>query len=137
MADSKRKPAKKRAKKIGSPSALLEAVLGDKLPDTEATESMKRIVYKYTNCGAWIVFDEKGITVGSIVEGVDQGTDSHELEYPFTIDEYNAALQEVEDEASSIWNETHGCDDCGDLNEFGSRSINPECKTCKGEGQII
>jgi hypothetical protein len=134
VAKKKRQP---KPKTIRSPSELLEAVTGDKLPDTEAVERVKRDVYKYTDCGAWIAFEEKGITVGSIVEGVDEGTDTHFVPYPFTLAEYDTALDEVEKEASAIWNETHGCDDCGDLDEFGSRSINPECKTCKGEGQII
>ena len=30
-----------------------------------------RAVYKGTDCGAWVLFDEKGIVVGSIVEGSD------------------------------------------------------------------
>jgi len=42
-----------------------------------------------------------------------------------------------------IWKDTHGCDKCwdedewGNEREFGAWPINPECKTCKGQGTII
>ena len=78
-----------------------------------------------------------GITVGSIVEGVDQSVAPRSLSYPFRIQEFWDALQEVEDEASQIWNETHGCDDCERGSDTGYNMINPECKTCKGEGVIL
>ena len=32
----------------------------------------------------------------------------------------------VEKEATHIWNETHGCDDCGIESEFGGQAINPD-----------
>lgn len=41
------------------------------LPISEKISRIKKSVYKYTDCGAWIDFDEKGIKVGSIVEGYD------------------------------------------------------------------
>ena len=124
-------------------------------------EDVERTTYKYTNCGAWFSFEGqlneewacKGlepqlindplynsggkITVGSIVEGVDYGTEEHTIQFPFTLVEFNQALDKVEEEAESIWNDTHGCDDCGIEGEFGGNVINPECHTCKGEGAII
>ena len=48
-----------------------------------------------------------------------------------------ADKQKAEEEAEEIWNDTHGCPDCGPENDYGYRSINPACKTCKGEGMII
>jgi len=79
-----------------------------------------------------------GVTVGSIVEGVDWGTTPHTLRYPFEIQDFWDALQAVEDEANEIWYDTHGCDDCGTKHpEWGTQMINSECKTCKGEGVII
>ena len=122
---------------------------------------VERNTYKYTDCGAWIkeetedreyaqFFVEEGmyppetykhpvgIAVGSIVEGVDWGTDTHILHYPFKIQEFWDVLKNVEDEAKYIWNDTHGCDDCGiEHPEWGTQMINPECKTCEGEGVII
>jgi|TARA_R110000824_G_scaffold2419_11_gene11309 hypothetical protein len=107
---------------------------------------LKRSTYKYTSCGAWVDENEQGVTLGSIVEGVDEGTEIHSLAYPFTIEEFWAALQAVEDEASKIWEDTHGCEDChdhpqvdgwGNENEFGAWPINPECKTCEGGGSTL
>ena len=112
----------------------------------ETFGQLKRNVYKYTSCGAWVLMREQGVELGSIVEGVDEGTETHKLNYPFTIDQFQDALQAVEDEAKEIWNATHGCEDChdepqvdewGNENEFGAWPINPECKSCKGEGAII
>jgi len=117
----------------------------------ETFEQLKRNVYKYTSCGAYVAEVEppdqpKALLVSSIVEGVDDGTKIHCLYYPFTIDQFQDALQSVEDEADEIWKATHGCEDChdhpqvdqwGNKNEFGAWPINPECKTCKGEGAII
>ena len=112
----------------------------------ETLENLQRNVYKYTACGAWVSEGEQGVFLGSIVEGSDQCTMTHNLQYPFTIDQFQDALQAVEDEADEIWKATHGCEDChdhpqvdewGNENEFGAWPINPECKTCEGEGAII
>ena len=112
----------------------------------ETFHDLSRGLYKYTSCGAWIDKKKQGVTLGAIVEGVDEGTETHTLDYPFTIEEFWEALQAVEDEAEEIWKATHGCGDChdhpqvdewGNENEFGAWPINPECKTCKGEGAII
>jgi len=127
----------------------------------ETIKDVERTTYKYTNCGAWFAFegrlneewDCKGlelqlindplynsggtVTIGSIVEGVDYGTDEHTLQFPFTLVEFDQALDDVEYEAELIWNDTHGCDDCGIESEFGGQAINPDCPTCKGEGIII
>ena len=35
------------------------------------TEMIEKLVYKHTDCGAWIKFDENGIKIGTIVEGSD------------------------------------------------------------------
>lgn len=98
----------------------------------ETMAEVSRNVYKYTDCGAWITFWDDCIDIGSIVEGCDYGTDTYTLTYPFEIKEFWDALKAVEDEADSIWESTHGCEDCG-LNG----AINLECKTCEGEGVIL
>jgi hypothetical protein len=78
-----------------------------------------------------------GISVGSIVEGVDWGTEDHVLNYPFSEKAFWEAVERVEQEASDIWNETHGCPKCGPVGGTGYRAINPKCKSCKGHGIII
>jgi len=92
--------------------------------------------------------DVKGIGVGSIVEGVDAEVE-HEFIYPdrfldgdeedlkhIFLAAYDALVERVEEAARDIWNQTHGCDDCGPDDGWG-RPINPECKTCHGEGTIL
>ena len=104
-----------------------------------AEAAIKRGVYKYTSCGAWVEFTQTGLVLGSIIEGVEQCTESHTLNYPFTDEAYWAALEAIEKEAQEIWNATHGCEDCGPEDEYndGHIAINPHCKTCEGEGAII
>lgn len=56
-----------------------DAAYGDWLVQTIADsigiepdiKKIERAIYKYTSCGAWVRFDEKGIIVGTIVEGSD------------------------------------------------------------------
>jgi len=71
----------------------------------ENIEQVSRNTYKYTNCGAWCSCDEKGIQVGSIVEGSDIDTETHNLNYPFDIKDFWDALDQVEKEADQIWKE--------------------------------
>jgi hypothetical protein len=99
---------------------------------------VEKATYKYTTCGAWITQSSDGIKIGSIVEGCDQGTSEYTLDYPFEIDLFWDSLDKVDKEAEKIWDETHGCDDCGEENpETGYTAINYQCKTCNGEGAII
>lgn len=100
-------------------------------------EGIKKSIYKYTNCGAWIELKHGKIQMGSIVEGVDFGTQTYTLEYPFSAKEFWGTLESIEHEAEEIWNDTHGCEDCGEEGEYGYIAINPNCKTCNGEGEII
>ena len=125
--------------------------------DEKTVADVERTVYKYTDCGAWFAFEGKSnggwdhwgevqlrddplynsggeITIGSIVEGVDYGTEEHVLKFPFALEKFNQALDYVEEEANYIWKDTHGCRDCGIKSELGGNVINPDCQTCKGIG---
>ena len=119
----------------------------------------EQIVQKTLHCddlpelGTWQAMDERGqlvisLTVGSIVEGVDYGTDNIEVEadqLEETSSEYrkrfDAALKEVEDQAESIWQDTHGCETCA--NHFGINldeehsPVWTKCPKCKGNGVSI
>jgi hypothetical protein len=103
--------------------------------------------------GTWKAMDERGqlavsFTVGSIVEGVDYGTDDIEVEAKQLDEEpsefskrFYAALKEVEEQAESIWQDTHGCETCArnfkiDLNEEHS-PIWKMCPACQGNGTSI
>ena len=70
--------------------------------------------------------------VGSIVEGCDQEIDVEEVFLPCAAQDIHDAIQAVEDEAKAIWNDTHGCPKC----RMGG-AINPTCRSCKGQGQIL
>lgn len=83
---------------ITDQSDLAEMLSAD---DSEA--SIKRNVYKYTNCGAFIALHPWGIEIGSIVEGSENGTETYMLQYPFTVAQYEACMQAIEKESSAIW----------------------------------
>lgn len=108
-----------------------------KLIEADDEAHAKKMVYKGTNCGAWLHFDTGSIHVGSIVEGVDEGTQSYCLEYPITISTFWEKLALVEMEADQIWKDTHGCKSCGPERETGHIAINGACLTCGGYGVII
>ena len=84
------------------------------------------------------------LMVSSIVEGVDQCTDTYSVEW-CPLDEEPKKLHElfwqaVEDcnkDANYIWQQTHGCVDCFEYPEDEMHPIDPECKTCGGNGEII
>jgi hypothetical protein len=118
-----------------------------------------RLVKEWVHCdelgalGTWKDLDEKGVLVtalmlGSIVEGVDYGTDDIEVEakqLDETPEEFNrrfyAALSEVEKEADFIWNETHGCETCAKhfgINLDGELSpVWAECPDCEASGRFV
>ena len=70
----------------------------------EETESdVAKTIYKYTECGAWIQFRESGITIGSIVEGSNVDVVPHCLSYPFKLEDFDSALEQIESDADELW----------------------------------
>lgn len=98
----------------------------------ETIASIDRRVYKDTACGAWVQEIDGGIEIGSIVEGTDECAETQQLLYPFSGEAFDAAVKLVEEDVDRIWNETHGCSQCG----LGG-PINPDCPLCKGEGTVL
>jgi len=121
-----------------------------------------KLVSKWVHCGelrrfgTWKEMDQQGVLitamlVGSIVEGVDYGTDNIEIDAKQSDEDpaeyrkrFYAALSEVEQEAESIWNDTHGCESCAahwvgeGIDLDGEMSpIWIECPDCQGQGQIM
>lgn len=100
--------------------------------------SFSRRVYKGTDCGAWLqIAGPITIKLGSIVEGCDFDCETQILQWPFGNKVFWDALDKIEMEASYIWDQTHGCDDCNSEGEWGHSAVNPNCKTCKGKGVCI
>ena len=118
-----------------------------------------KLVSEWVHCGelsrlgTWKDMDQQGVLVttllvGSIVEGVDEGTDNIEVKTKQLDEEpseyrsrFYAALKEVEEQAESIWQDTHGCETCAknfeiDLDEEHS-PVWTECPDCKGHGISI
>ena len=70
--------------------------------DEKDEDDVQRSTFKYTNCGAFFAKEDWGVVVGSIVEGCDEGTETHKLTYPFKIKKFWDALGKVEKELSLI-----------------------------------
>ena len=103
--------------------------------------------------GTWENMDSQGVLVtalmvGSIVEGVDYGTDDIEIEVKQLDEEpkefrirFGNAIAEVEQQADSIWNDTHGCETCAEhwgINLDDEMSpIWKDCPDCQGHGEVI
>ena len=118
-----------------------------------------KLVSRWVHCdalrrlGTWKDLDGQGVLVtammvGSIVEGVDQCTESIEVEAQQLDEEpeefhrrFYVALSEVEREAEAIWSETHGCETCAKHYEIDLDSeLSPvwtDCPDCKGHGAVI
>lgn len=78
----------------------------------ETAEAVNRAVYKNTDCGAWINFDETGIVVGTIVEGSDaeyseridlDGVGEDDEGTALLITRFRAAINNCEDFAKEHW----------------------------------
>lgn len=122
--------------------------------------------------GTWKNMDEHGIlvtgvSVSSIVEGVDQCTDNHEIDVtPDALGEketdkdggelwrtlarlFREAVKAVNDEANEIWHQTHGCETCAKHWEgnpanwtdndwdIGETPVWTDCPDCDGHGTVI
>ena len=99
-------------------------------------ESLSSWAYENTECGASIFISDTGITVSSIVEGLD-GEASEFLKFPFTMASFRDTLKDIDDRVNELWNETHGCSDCATEQEGDFKAVDPACKTCMGKGVPI
>jgi hypothetical protein len=71
---------------------------------SKTEQQAKKHIYKYTDCGAWIEFEEDGIALGSIVEGSESGTSTFKIKYEdVTKDRLEETIKKIEDEAKLIW----------------------------------
>jgi hypothetical protein len=124
-----------------------------------------RATYKASTCGVTVGFliDNKWVYCGDLPnEPLDETLRTHEITAasiggyvegwdgelePITltrkrggllgVDDYWKAVEVADIEAGDVWNETHGCEDCGTPGEYGGNAINSACKTCGGQGVIL
>jgi hypothetical protein len=115
-------------------------------PRNNPIRLVSRRIYKSTECGAWVAEMKegdavRGITVGSIVEGVEQETTPIDLRFPFTKKAFWQAVQDTEEQAGEIWQATHGCRECARHRHTkwqpGATAVWPGCPKCKGRGVAI
>ena len=71
--------------------------------DSRDASGIRRGVYKYTDCGAWIEFHDYGVKLGSIVEGSEEGADSIDLTWKEIPVKFTSSLQVIEDQCDLIW----------------------------------
>ena len=94
--------------KINNCRELWEGITGDKLEtEDQAEQRMEKSIFKYTDCGCVFGTDDKGIYVGGYAEGSDAELPMHYLDWGFTMDEYNEALDRADMEGVRAWNEAN------------------------------
>ena len=81
-----------------------------KVKGLEKAEQLDHYVYKYTDCGAWITWDENSVTIGSIVEGSDAEF-SESFTFPVDSDTLDAWINELEALCDEAWHEANDDDE--------------------------
>ncbi len=66
-------------------------------------DDLERTLYKYTDCGAWIHWNEKQIEIGSIVEGSDAEFECVPLVFPFDSKNYEIEIEWLEEVTAREW----------------------------------
>ena len=90
--------------KINNCIQLLEEIVGERVEtEDRAKQLMEKIVFKYTECGCVFNADENGVYVAGYAEGSDAELPGHSLNWGFTIEEYNAALDQADAEGVEEW----------------------------------
>lgn len=72
----------------------------------ERADQLDHYVYKYTDCGAWITWDEHSVTIGSIVEGSDAEF-SETFCFPVDSDELDTWINQLEVLCDEAWHEAN------------------------------
>jgi len=82
-----------------------------KVSETFSRQLLKKWIFKGTECGCVFKSDEKGIMVGGYNElGESAELPMHDLEWGFTIEEFNEALDYADKEGCIAWHEAHDQD---------------------------
>lgn len=92
-------------------------------------------LHKLSGC-AYII-KEKVLSISPYVEGVDIDPIAVKVKLPIHETTLLRLFKDIQLEAEALWDETHGCEDCGPRDCSGHIAINPDCETCGGEGTII
>ena len=83
------------------------ACIEDLAKSLETTvDQLRHDMYKYTECGAWITWDNKRVSVGSIVEG-SSAEFSNTFEFPFSICDFQSWVDELDILCDEAWHEAN------------------------------
>lgn len=69
-------------------------------------DRLEHDVYKYTDCGAWITWNDESVTIGSIVEGSDAEF-SETFSYPIDSVQIDIWFEELEELTDEAWHEAN------------------------------
>ena len=94
--------------KINNNSELWsEWMFGEKEPETKSQQLLRKWVFKGTECGCVFDSDERGVMVGGYAEGSDAELPMHNLDWGFTIKEFNEVLEFADEEGVTAWHEAN------------------------------
>ena len=97
--------------KINNCIQLHEQVSGWKVEmEDRAIQLMEKMVFKYTDCGCSFDADEKGVWVCGYAEGSDAELPMRCLEWGFTMEEFNSALEQADIEGVEEWDRANEYD---------------------------
>lgn len=107
--------------------------------DDEKTSKarIEKSLFKYTRCGVTFGIEGNTVLIGGYCEGSDRELELHRIDFPFNYKDFSAIVDEADQEGVDTWNETHGCEFCGEQDEYGDVEINKDCQACEGHGVII
>ena len=71
--------------------------------DNRDNSKVERCVYKDTECGAWISFNEDGIQLGSIVEGCDIEISPVSIGWKDIPNSFTESVDTINKQACAIW----------------------------------
>jgi hypothetical protein len=101
-------------------------------------ELIEKMLFKSTKCGIGYYCEDSYIVVSGYCEGDVGECPPIRLIFPFTIDEFNGAVDAADADGCALWDDTHGCEYCNTFDEgAGYGPINKDCKHCGGSGTII
>jgi len=94
--------------KINNNKELWSEWMGGEETEETSKALLKKWVFKGTECGCVFKSDEKGIMVGGYNElGESAELPMHDLEWGFTLEEFNEALDGADKEGCIAWHEAH------------------------------
>ena len=80
-------------------------------------------LYKDTECGiSFLANGDRRVTLTGYCEGSDRWCPPHSLDFPFSKEEFDAAVDEADRDGCDTWDETHGCAECGPEDVNGDRA---------------